>query len=54
MAQCSRCGVETKLYLVGIAICPHCDDLLQQLATNLNSGNPTPELFLVKKEGATA
>ena len=40
VAQCSRCGVETDLYLVGIPICPRCDDVLQQLATNLNSREP--------------
>jgi hypothetical protein len=54
MAECSRCGDETDLYLLGIAICPQCDELLKQLAVDLTSKQATPELFLVKNRKASA
>jgi hypothetical protein len=48
MARCSRCDVETDYCLLGIPICPRCDQLLLQMAADLNSTDTTPELFFVK------
>jgi hypothetical protein len=52
LAQCTRCGAQTDLYLIGIAICALCDELIRQLAADLNSKRATPELFVVKKKEA--
>jgi hypothetical protein len=55
MSQCSRCGVETNLYLAGIPICLRCDELVEKMAVDLMSQKSvTPKPLLLKKPGTTA
>jgi hypothetical protein len=54
MAECSRCGANTDIHLIGIPICLRCDEIVELMAADLNSKNATPELFLVKIQSATA